>query len=118
MLNLQCLRARNAISIALNCNRISVVSLNRFYCDKKDEKPETMSLENEEIQAKFDTLGNNQNLGGFAKAFQKYTSPVDVTPEAEPNQTFAALMKNSKFIDVRSCVHIPVSSNLSNISFM
>lgn len=101
MLKLRSTSARRAISSVLNCNRLSVVSLNRFYCDKKGENPESMISENDQIQEKLDTLGSSQNLGGFAKAFQKYTLPTsEVTPDAEPNQTFAALMKNSKFIDV------------------
>jgi hypothetical protein len=39
--------------------------------------------------------------GGFAQAFQRYTSPPEIktqTPERE--ETFASLLRNSKFIDV------------------
>lgn len=38
--------------------------------------------------------------GGFAKAFEKYTAPE--VPEPKEEQTFASLLRNSKFIDV-SC---------------
>ena len=100
MLSIKCLGVQNTLKVALNCNRSSVAAINRFYCDKKDEKIEK-NIENEEIQAKLDNLGNSQNLGGFAKAFQKYTSPASTETEPKPNQTFAALMKNSKFVDVK-----------------
>jgi len=51
----------------------------RVNADKKDEK----------------------KRGGFAQAFQRYTSPPEIktqTPERE--ETFASLLRNSKFIDV------------------
>ncbi|KAH8331685.1 hypothetical protein KR074_009745 [Drosophila pseudoananassae] len=40
--------------------------------------------------------------GGFARAFDKYTAPA--TPELPPedNQTFASLLRNSKFVDLGS----------------
>ena len=41
----------------------------------------------------------NEKLGGFAKAFEKYTAP-QVEPVVEDRQTFASLLRESKFIDV------------------
>lgn len=44
----------------------------------------------------------NSAKGGFARAFERYTAPAE--PEVEPvdNQSFASLLRNSKFIDVGS----------------
>lgn len=39
-------------------------------------------------------------LGGFAKAFERHSAPQIETP-VQDNQTFASLLRNSKFIDVR-----------------
>jgi hypothetical protein len=40
--------------------------------------------------------------GGFAQAFERYTSPPDLKPQTpEKEETFASLLRNSKFIDVR-----------------
>ena len=44
---------------------------------------------------------DEKKRGGFAQAFQRYTSPPEIktqTPEKE--ETFASLQRNSKFIDV------------------
>jgi hypothetical protein len=44
---------------------------------------------------------DEKKRGGFAQAFERYTSPPEIktqTPEKE--ETFASLLRNSKFIDV------------------
>jgi hypothetical protein len=44
---------------------------------------------------------DEKKRSGFAQAFERYTSPVGVktqTPEKE--ETFASLLRTSKFIDV------------------
>lgn len=38
-------------------------------------------------------------LGGFAKAFERHSAPQIETP-VKDNQTFASLLRNSKFVDV------------------
>lgn len=38
-------------------------------------------------------------LGGFAKAFERHSAPQIETP-VQDNQTFASLLRNSKFVDV------------------
>lgn len=40
-------------------------------------------------------------LGGFAKAFEKHSAPQTDTGVVEPPKTFASLLRNSKFMDVR-----------------
>ncbi|EDW74662.2 uncharacterized protein Dwil_GK15786 [Drosophila willistoni] len=40
--------------------------------------------------------------GGFAKAFEKYTAPAQPELPPEDNQTFASLLRQSKFIDLGS----------------
>lgn len=42
---------------------------------------------------------NKERLGGFAKAFEKYTTPVKEI-ENQETKSFAQLLRNSKFIDV------------------
>lgn len=48
---------------------------------------------------------DKSKLGGFAQAFEKYTSEK-TDEKVEEKQTFAALLRNSKFIDVRSDVSL------------
>lgn len=42
----------------------------------------------------------DSKVGGFAKAFQKHSDSLKEEPTNEPPKTFAALLRNSKFIDV------------------
>ncbi|XP_017865631.1 PREDICTED: 28S ribosomal protein S28, mitochondrial [Drosophila arizonae] len=42
----------------------------------------------------------NTAKGGFARAFERYTAPVEPEPEPVDNQSFASLLRNSKFIDL------------------
>lgn len=43
----------------------------------------------------------DKKVGGFAKAFEKYTAPPAAEYKAPDNETFASLLRNSKFVDVR-----------------
>lgn len=44
----------------------------------------------------------DKKRGGFAKAFERYTSPPELkSPPPEKEETFTTLLRNSKFIDVR-----------------
>uniref|UniRef100_A0A2M4C0T4 Putative mitochondrial 28s ribosomal protein s28 n=1 Tax=Anopheles marajoara TaxID=58244 RepID=A0A2M4C0T4_9DIPT len=42
----------------------------------------------------------DSKVGGFAKAYQKHTDSLREEPANEPPKTFAALLRNSKFIDL------------------
>lgn len=42
----------------------------------------------------------NDKLGGFAKAYVKHSEAPKTTEPVVENQTFAALLRNSKLIDV------------------
>ncbi|XP_055686684.1 28S ribosomal protein S28, mitochondrial [Lutzomyia longipalpis] len=42
---------------------------------------------------------NEEKLGGFAKALKKFDEP-EAEPAAKEEQTFAALLRNSKFMDL------------------
>ncbi|TDG46515.1 hypothetical protein AWZ03_007076 [Drosophila navojoa] len=42
----------------------------------------------------------NRAKGGFARAFERYTAPAEPEPEPVDNQSFASLLRNSKFIDL------------------
>lgn len=44
------------------------------------------------------TSGESSKLGGFAKAFERHSAPEEVT--VEQPKSFAALLRNSKFVDV------------------
>jgi hypothetical protein len=47
------------------------------------------------------SINTEKKRGGFAQAFERYTSPPEIktqTPEKE--ETFASLLRTSKFIDV------------------
>jgi len=54
----------------------------------------------------------NINRGGFARAFEKYTAPAK--PEEVPvdSQSFAAMLRQSKFIDVSGNIRIHVQSSV------
>jgi hypothetical protein len=51
---------------------------------------------------------DQQKLGGFAKAYQKYTDPEFLAPKVNeekrdgPPATFASLLRNCKLMQVRS----------------
>ncbi|XP_069678163.1 small ribosomal subunit protein bS1m [Periplaneta americana] len=52
-------------------------------------------------QAASDEDQDKKKIGGFARAFEKYTTPPETkiqTPEKE--ETFASMLRNSKFIDL------------------
>ncbi|EDW01730.1 28S ribosomal protein S28, mitochondrial [Drosophila grimshawi] len=56
-----------------------------------------------------------RSKGGFARAFEKYTAPA--APEAAPvdNQSFASLLRNSKFIDLGAAEGKVVSGKIFNV---
>lgn len=84
--NITKVTARRAISLS------SVVA--RDFSEKV-ENTENQSAESE----------NAQKLGGFAKAFEKYTKPmVEEQKEKLPDLPFATLLRNSKLIEV-SCLN-------------
>lgn len=43
---------------------------------------------------------SSTSKGGFARAFEKYTAPPTPAEEPVDNQSFASLLRQSKFIDV------------------
>ncbi|XP_062544345.1 small ribosomal subunit protein bS1m [Armigeres subalbatus] len=74
--------------------RISCATL-RFCSDSKSLSGEGTSGESQPSQA------DVRKLGGFAKAFEKHTTSLeDNDGKDEPPKTFAALMRNSKFVDL------------------
>lgn len=64
------------------------------FCSSKvpSDVPNAVQLESATPEAK---------LGGFAKAFEKHSAPQTDTGVVEPPKTFASLLRNSKFMDVR-----------------
>ncbi|XP_050072808.1 28S ribosomal protein S28, mitochondrial [Anopheles maculipalpis] len=43
---------------------------------------------------------SNPKVGGFAKAYQKHSETLSTDRPIEPPKTFAALLRNSKFVDL------------------
>ncbi|XP_022228912.2 28S ribosomal protein S28, mitochondrial [Drosophila obscura] len=78
----------------------------------------TRAFSNEKTQAgpsSSEDQSESSNKGGFARAFDKYTAPA--TPE-EPqvdNQTFASLLRNSKFVDLGSAEGKVVSGKIFHV---
>ncbi|XP_030558128.1 28S ribosomal protein S28, mitochondrial [Drosophila novamexicana] len=64
----------------------------------------TFSANNSETSASVDNVTEeqpaNQAKGGFARAFEKYTAPATPEPAPVDNQSFASMLRNSKFIDL------------------
>lgn len=83
--------ARNLQSLTLRRNVKSICPVTRVFCEKitKDETEPSENLE-------------NNKLGGFAKAFEKYTQPQkeEHIDEKLPDLPFATLLRNSNLIDV------------------
>lgn len=84
-------------------NTIRQTLLNRFVCPSKSIgvpllRYSNTTKEGDEIPSDSE---DNERLGGFAKAYRRQTEALrpEPTPAVE-NQTFASLLKNSKFIDV------------------
>lgn len=90
----------NRVSLALNINKFTKTFVNtRNLCDKTQKT--IVSSSDEE---KYDAL--IPKLGGFAKAYEKQTSSLQEKPVEGPPQTFASMLRNSKFIDVSIELHI------------
>ncbi|KAH8390038.1 hypothetical protein KR200_005945 [Drosophila serrata] len=53
--------------------------------------------------------------GGFARAFDKYTAPAMPEQPPEDNQTFASLLRNSKFVDLGSAEGKVVSGKIFHV---
>lgn len=84
--------ARNVQSIALKRNVLNAAGVSRGFCEKI-EKNEIEALEHVE----------EKKLSGFAKAFEKYSAPMQDEIKKEeklPDLPFATLLRNSKLINV------------------
>lgn len=79
---------RNAIKLGVNI---------RYLCDKTQQKS---GVDDERL----DNL--IPKMSGFAKAYEKQETAVrdEQKGAEEPAQSFAAMLRNSKFIDVRFCL--------------
>lgn len=97
----------------LNNNNLKLLSNQRIQCfsdenknneniNKNQQQQDLNELDIEDEMNLIEKKLNNDNkLGGFAKAFEKYTNPVDkLASSTSNNETFAALLRKSKFIDV------------------
>lgn len=62
---------------------------------------ETNAANDSELHSDSENDVNKSKLGGFAQAFLRQTEVLDPKSKTlPPQQTFAALLRNSKFIDV------------------
>ncbi|KAG8222566.1 hypothetical protein J437_LFUL011692 [Ladona fulva] len=64
--------------------------------DNVDSESKSPELRTESSESVKDNL--SPKLGGFARAFEKYTAKEE--PEQEKEESFASLLRNSKFIDL------------------
>lgn len=62
-------------------------------------------------------ITKNSSKLGFAKAYEKHSTShiIDMVPEK--NETFASLLKNSKFVDVNRLIYIMIIHNLHKYFF-
>lgn len=94
---------------SLNAFRINPASVRRLSTgkDSEGETKDSTSLESsgieKEAQAKTEesteVSGTEAKLSGFARSFARFTHIDDKEPEVP--QTFASLIRHSKFVDVR-----------------
>lgn len=93
--------ARNIQSLALRRNALNVFAVSRGFCEKitkNDGEPNETENSTEDIKP-------DRKLGGFARAFEKYTQPQEepnAANEKLPDLPFATLLRGSKLIDVRT----------------
>ncbi|XP_058833346.1 small ribosomal subunit protein bS1m [Topomyia yanbarensis] len=80
----------------------------RFYssADTSEPSKEQSQVSSEHVDSR---------LGGFARAFEKYTLPVAESDSTEPPKTFASLLRNSKFIDLGDPENKIVSGKIFHI---
>lgn len=57
---------------------------------------------------------SSTSKGGFARAFEKYTAPPTPAETPVDNQSFASLLRQSKFIDVSN----EENNNIESMLFM
>lgn len=77
----------------------------RLFTDKSDDVKSPAT----ENTSPGDNIVDNDKLGSFAKAFEKYTKPqVEAKPVVE-NLPFSRLLRESKFVDVS-----PIEYTISN----
>lgn len=90
------------LSLARNARQTqNIVNTCRYFSE--DKTPEKANSETENPQEdKFDALIPKQR--GFAQAYKRQEELLAPKTSDEPPQTFAALLRNSAFIDV-SCPH-------------
>jgi hypothetical protein len=81
---------RNSLhQLILRRCKLNSCAVTRAFCEKI-EKPESEN-KNEEHEKK---------LSGFAKAFEKFSTPQVEEKIVEPDLPFATLLRRSKFIEV------------------
>lgn len=107
MNKVQCLKKVLTDLRSLNVLRTNSIST-RYFSTNKDSEGEikvTTSAESvvekkaqAETKENAETSGFNARLSGFAQSFERFSHIDDKTPETP--QTFASLIRNSKFVDV------------------
>lgn len=86
----------NRVSLALKIDNLTrTLKITRNLCDKTQKTIDSNTGSSDE---KFDAL--IPKLGGFAKAYEKQTSALHEKIDEGPPQTFASMLRSSKFIDV------------------
>ncbi|ALC41735.1 mRpS28 [Drosophila busckii] len=76
---------------------------------------ETTSDNNIVNSAAEEQLPEVDNKGGFARAFEKYTAPAAPAEQPLDNQSFASLLRNSKFTDLGAAEGKVVSGKIFHV---
>lgn len=85
----------------------------RIQCRLFTDKPDDVKPPATENQSPSSDVDGENKLGGFAKAFEKYTKPQEEVKPVVENLSFSRLLRESKFVDVSS---FELTSNLIHLT--
>lgn len=75
--------------------KLNACAVTRAFSDKIDiTESDELKLDEE----------HEKRLGGFAKAFEKFSAPKEEESIVEPDLPFATLFRRSKFVEVRKLI--------------
>lgn len=72
----------------------------RIQCNLFSDKPDDVKPPATENKSESSDVDGENKLGGFAKAFEKYTKPKEEVKPVVENISFSRLLRESKFVDV------------------
>lgn len=94
----------NMLLKCIICNNVRFKTYAMLVCSNTHKVKRSFSSTNGDIElldkVSTNTEKDEKKRGGFARAFERYTTPEIKTQTPEKEETFASLLRNSKFIDV------------------